>query len=42
VALKFLPRSDRLIYLGVDPIVNSVRSDHEFQSLAHKIGLDSQ
>ncbi|MDP9161491.1 MAG: protein kinase [Acidobacteriota bacterium] len=33
-------RSDRLIYLGMDPLVNSLRSDAEFQSLVRKISPD--
>lgn len=33
--------SDRLIYFGIEPMVNSMRADPEFQSLLRKIGLDS-
>jgi TolB-like protein/Tfp pilus assembly protein PilF len=33
--------SDRLVYFGIEPMVNSMRSDPEFQSLLRKIGLDS-
>jgi serine/threonine protein kinase/Tfp pilus assembly protein PilF len=44
-AMKYLneayeERSDRLIYLGVEPMVNSLRSDPEFQTLLRKIGMD--
>jgi eukaryotic-like serine/threonine-protein kinase len=31
--------SDRLIYFGIEPMVNSMRSDPEFQVLLGKIGL---
>lgn len=32
--------SDRLIYFRMEPMVNSMRSDPEFQGLLRKIGLD--
>jgi tetratricopeptide (TPR) repeat protein len=43
-AMKYLnqayeERSDRMIYLGVEPMVNPLRSTPEFRTLIHNIGL---